>query len=206
MKRLAQTRLELAGAVAWRGCFLAVVMSMAACTVPVRQDGSAAPAEAKPPTAFVQLPLVPGWYDGHRVHYITTDASDRNAAKDAGANYAPRLESAIPDSPRAPGQRTVLERIYAVTNFKQDSILPSAPVPVGHESADAAYSPLWLVHRITWLPGTTPRVLRSEEEVLDAEEKKLIAIAPTRIIKNCPVIFSARDGLLRGATLIGDVR
>lgn len=183
-----------------RGCFGAVVMLIAACAVPKHPD-SVTPGE----TAFVQLPLIPGWYAGRRVHYVTTDASDRDAAKAAGANYAPRLENAIADA-AIPGQRSALERIYAVSNFKQDSILPSTATPVGHESIDTAYSPLWLVHRVAWLPGGTPRTLRSEEEVLDAAENGLVTITPTRIIKNCPVIYSAQDGLLRGAKLIGDVR
>lgn len=160
-----------------RGCFGAAVLLIAACAMPKHSD-SVTPGG----TAFVQLPLIPGWYAGRRVHYVTTDSSDRDAAKAAGANYAPRLENAIADTAIA-GQRSALERIYAVSNFKQDSILPSTAAPVGHESTDVAYSPLWLVHRVTWLPGGTPRTLRSEEEVLDAAENKLVTITPTRIVK-----------------------
>ena len=128
------------------------------------------------------------------------------AAKAAGANYVPRLEYAIPEGPKFPGQRSSVEPIYAVTNFKQDSILPSIPIPTGHESKDKSYSPLWQVHRVTWAAGVTPRLLRSHEEVLDAEEKGQVKIVPTRIVKNCPVIVSETGGLLSGVKLIGNVR
>jgi len=93
-----------------------------------------------------------------------------------------------------------------VTNFKQDSVLPSIPIPTGHEIKDRSYSPLWQVHRVTWVAGAKPGLLRSHEEVLDAEEKDQVKITPTRIVKNCPVIFSEHSGLLAGVKLIGNVR
>ena len=154
-------------------------------------------------SGFVQLPLIAGWHDGQRVHYITTDVSDKEIAAKKSANYVPRLASTLPDSPQVPGQRNALERIYVVTNFDQGSVLPSAPVPVGSGNADKAYSPLWRMFKVTWQKGSLPVTLRSEEEVLAAAERGLVTIVPTDVVVNCPVVYSERGGLLPGATLIG---
>ena len=154
-------------------------------------------------SGFVQLPLIAGWHEGQRVHYVTTDISDKDMAAKKSANYAPRLASTLPDSPQVPGQRNALERIYAVTNFDQGSVLPSAPVPVGSGNADKAYSPLWRMFKVTWQKGSLPVTLRSEEEVLAAAERGLVTIVPTDVVVNCPVVYSERGGLIAGATLIG---
>lgn len=191
----------------WRASWLCVLPIMvSACAVMEQRNPIASIEEGPSEQAFVRLPLHPGWYEGQRVFYITTDVSDKDAAKEDGANYVPRLANAVPELPQAPGQRSVVERIYAVTNFHQNNILPSAPVPAGHGNTDKAYSPLWLVYRVTWLTGTTPRILRSEEEVLDAEDHGFVSTARTDIVVNCPVIFSRKGGVLPSAKLVGTAR
>ena len=161
------------------------------------------PTADKNQSGFVQLPLIGGWHEGQRVHYITTDASDRDFAAKKAANFAPRLASTLPDSPQRPGERNALERIYAVTNFEQGNVLPSAPVPVGSGNTDKAYSPLWRMFKVTWQAGGIPKTLRSEEEVLAAAERGLVTVVPTDIVVNCPVVYSERGGLIPGAALIG---
>lgn len=176
------------------GVALAATLSSCA-TLPPHVD--------KNQSGFVQLPLIAGWHDGQRVHYVTTDVSDKEIAAKKAANFVPRLANTLPDSLQVAGQRNALERIYAVTNFDQGSVLPSAPVPVGSGNADKAYSPLWRMFKVTWQAGTTPKTLRSEEEVLAAGERGLVAIVPTDVVVNCPVVYSERGGLIPGATLIG---
>ena len=176
------------------GAALAAVLSGCA-TLPPPLD--------KNQSGFVQLPLIAGWHEGQRVHYVTTDVSDKEIAAKKAANYVPRLVSTLPDSPQLPGQRNVLERIYAVTNFDQGSVLPSAPIPVGSGNTDKAYSPLWRMFKVTWQSGSVPKTLRSEEEVLAAAERGYVTIVPTDIVVNCPVVYSDRGGLIPGATLIG---
>ena len=158
------------------------------------------------PTRFVQLPMIAGWHENERVHYVTTDVSDRQMAEKLGANFVPRLALAVPEGPAAPGRRSVLERIYLFTNFTQGNIVPSAPSPVGPGSSDKTYSPLWRVVQVTWLSGSTPSELRAEEAVLAAEGKGWVRLNITDIVVNCPVVHSASGGLLPGATVIGDTR
>ncbi len=142
--------------------------------------------------ATIELPLLAGWYQGKLVHYVSTDMSDQGMAQQAAANYVPRLQHAL--RPTVPGQPSAVDRVYKFPNFKQGSVFPSAPRPAGYASSSTEYTPLWVVYMVSWLPGATPRVLRSEEEVLDAEEKKLVSILPTRIVVNCPILFTMEDG------------
>ena len=188
---------------ATRSACVVLSITLAACATSPQSAG--AKFSGKNQVGFVQLPLIGGWHDGQRVHYITTDASDMAAATKMSANFSPRLSNALPELPQAPGQRSALERIYAVTNFEQGNVLPSAPAPVGSTSTDKAYSPLWRMFKVTWAAGSTPKMLRSEEEVLGAIERGWVTMVATDIVVNCPVVNSARGGLLPGATLIGVV-
>jgi hypothetical protein len=150
----------------------------------------------------VELPLVSGWFDGQPVHYVTTDVSDAGMARAMGVNFVPRLADALPPAPARPGQAGAVERIYAITNFEQGNVLPSAPVPTGPANTDRAYSPLWVLVQVTWLPGTTPQLLRSEEALLQAADKGWVTVTPTRVVVNCPVVITAQGGALRGARIV----
>ena len=184
---------------------LIMLAVVAGCATDASSPVSAVPTT---PARFVQLPMIAGWHDNQRVHYITTDVSDRQMAEKLGANYVPRLALTVPEGPPTPGRRSALERIYLVTNFNQGNIVPSAPSPVGPGSGDKIYSPLWRVVQVTWLAGTgsTPSELRAEEAVLAAEEKGWVRLNITDVIVNCPIVHSASGGLLPGATTIGDTR
>lgn len=161
----------------------------------------AACAHAPVPPGLVQLPLQQGWYEGEVVLYVTTDVSHADVAAAKGANFAPRLAHALPDGPPRPGHPSSVDKVYAVSNFKQPSVFASAPRPVGPASGDAAYSPLWRMVKVTWQPGRGPRELRSEEAVLDAAEKGEVVLEPTPVILNCPIVQRAGQGSLPGLVL-----
>ena len=160
---------------------------------------SAPPVTPGKHTMMAQLPLIDSWHEGKRAQYITTDASDAEVARKLNANFAPRLADAIPEGPQRPGRRSALERIYGITNFDQPKILPSIPLPTGPDSRDNAYSPLWQLVEVTWNAGANIRELKSEEEVLEAVEKGFATLKVLPIVVNCPVIYSARGGLLPAA-------
>ena len=153
------------------------------------------PVHAQTTGDVVELPLVSGWYDGKVVRYVTTDVSDKKAAAEMGANYVPRLANAISQQ-RQPGQPGAVERIYSFVNFKQGGVLPSLPSPIGAANANLNYSPLWQVHKVSWIAGKQPRILKSEEEILAAEEAGQVSIEKTNLVVNCPVVFSEADGPL----------
>jgi hypothetical protein len=138
------------------------------------------------------LPLNRAWVDGRQVEYITTDISDAEMANAAGVNYAPRLRDAIAVSP------SVLERVYKFSQGEQISVFQSAPRPVGPSNTDKSYSPLWRLVMVKHIaPGATSEI-KSEEELLSAEEKGLVSIHVTDIVVNCPVTRAVGGGGLQG--------
>ncbi len=146
----------------------------------------------------VILPLVHCWYRGKVAYYIQTEASDLTLAEQQRVNYVPRLSNAI--------SAGAVDDIYTVTNFTQGNVIPSAPIPAGPGNTDPNYTPLWQVSTVTWNSGTTPYTLKSEEEVLKAQDQGLVTIVKTNIVVNCPVIYTPTGGLFPTARIIGDVQ
>lgn len=179
---------------------LTALLSLTACaTAP-----GPAPAPADPPRA-VSLPVLAGWFEGEVVHYVTTDVSHADVAADKGANFAPRLAYALTSGPPVPGRPSSVDKVYAVTNFKQPSIFASAPLPVGAASRDTSYSPLWQMVKVTWRPGKPPRPLKSEEAVLAAVDAGDVSTEATPVVLNCAIVArgpgGAPTGVLPGVKL-----
>ncbi len=130
------------------------------------------------------LPVHRAWVDGHVVEYVTTDISDLDMARIQGVNFVPRLAQALKTSPG----RSVLERVYKFHGDAQISVFQSAPLPVGAENRQEAYSPLWRLVLVRWHDLTKARELRSEEEVLAAQDRSEVALEVTDIVVNCPVV------------------
>lgn len=146
----------------------------------------------------VVLPLVICWHDGKKDLYIQTDASDPAIAATQKVNYVPQLANAI-DAPNG-----AVDDIYVFTNSTekdQYNILPSEPKPVGPYNRDTSYSPLWQVSQVTWKDGVRQRTLKSESEVKNAEAKGLVLVVKTRIVLNCPVLYTDAGGLLPKAVV-----
>jgi len=136
----------------------------------------------------IELPLVHGWFDGQIADYVTTDVSNLPMALASNANYVPRLANLLPANQPRPNPHSVLARIYKFLNYAQPSVLPSAPTPPGGSAVDEGYSPIWELMGVTWQAGHTPRELRSEDEVLKAQQAGEVVIAPLNVIVNCPVV------------------
>jgi hypothetical protein len=161
---------------------VAIAVLLAACATPA-------------PGAETTLPLRRAWVDGRPVEYVTTDISDEAMALQEGVNHVPRLAQAIP----APGRPSLVERVYKFPQGEQISVFQSAPLPTGGANADRSYSPLWRLVMVRWLKPAAARELRSEEEILAAQERGELSLELTGIVANCPITRSV-DGLpLKGA-------
>lgn len=161
----------------------------------------AAGCASNPSSPFISLPLSRGWYDGEQVYYITTDISDPPMAQGAQINLAPRLRDAIPNYPKDPGTKDVLERVYKFPNNEQDAVFASIPRPLGANSTDERYSPLWLLYAVHWINAVSVKPLISEEEILMAEAQHKVTVTRTAIVINCPIVGTAREGALPGTRI-----
>jgi hypothetical protein len=188
----------LNGSARWSRLFVAVVAIALAASVSLA--GLPQVLRAQNSNSFqnpsVVLPLIHCWYKGKVAYYIQTEASDEALAQQQNVNYVPRLSNAI-----AAG---AVDDIYHVTNFNQGNVIPSAPIPAGPTNTDPNYTPIWQLSLVTWKSGTAPHVLKSEEEVLNAQSQNLLDIVKTNIVINCPVIYTPAGGLLPTAKIIGD--
>jgi hypothetical protein len=152
------------------------------------------------------MPVQSGWFEGEEVFYITTDVSHADVAAAKGANFAPRLADALPAGAAVPGRRSSVDKVYAVTNFKQASVFASAPYPMGSASRDTSYSPLWQMVKVTWAAGKTPQTLKSEEAVLAAVDSGAVSLEATKVVLNCPIVHRGPKGALPGVSLARPVR
>lgn len=174
---------------------LAVLLLGACSSAPQRAGNSQA-----------SMPVQSGWFEGEEVFYITTDVSHADVAAAKGANFAPRLADALPAGPAVPGRRSSVDKVYAVTNFKQASVFASAPYPMGSASRDTSYSPLWQMVKVTWAAGKTPQTLKSEEAVLAAVDSGAVSLEATKVVLNCPIVHRGPKGALPGVSLARPVR
>ncbi|HSB57959.1 MAG TPA: hypothetical protein VLD38_09160 [Nitrosopumilaceae archaeon] len=132
------------------------------------------------------LPLTKGFVNGYEVFYISTEASDKdladNLTKLTGSRvvYAPSLQRSPPQS---------LANIYAFKNgIAGTGPLGFQPNVADSQPGDAKYSPLWKVNVVEWKSGTTPKVLKSEADILAAIKNGRLAITPTNLVVNCPFV------------------
>ncbi len=163
---------------------------------------SATPVKAVGGGPRISMPASIGWYKDARIYYITPDISDAGMGQMTGANYAPRLRDAVPSYPKAPGTLTVLERVYKFPGGEQDAVFASAPEPLGPQSHDTAYSPLWLLYTVKWknTSGRKP-ALTNETAILNAEEAGELTVERTDIVINCPIVATASGARLPGVVL-----
>jgi hypothetical protein len=134
----------------------------------------------------ITLPLIRGFVKGHEVFYITTEASDKTVADHltnlTGSRvvYAPALKNAPADS---------LANIYQFKNgIKGTGPEGFQPNVADSQPGDPGYSPIWRVNLVEWKQGVKPRELKSELEIIAAQEKGDLSIKPANVIVNCPFV------------------
>ena len=134
------------------------------------------------------------WVNDRTVEYVTTDISDAAMASMMGANHVPKLAEAVHALPG----KSLLERVYKFPNDEQISIFQSAPGPVGSANQDRSYSPLWRVVMVRWADAKFVRELKSEEQLLAAQDRRELSLEVTDIVVNCPITRDNRGQALRG--------
>ena len=134
----------------------------------------------------VTLPLTRGYVGGNEVFYISTEASDKELAMHltqltgSRVAYSPAL-GRTPDG--------ALANIYAFTNgIKGPGPLGFQPNVADSQPGDARYSPVWRINTVEWQGGATPRELKSEQQILDAQSAAEVKVTATKMVVNCPFV------------------
>ncbi len=134
----------------------------------------------------VTIPLTKGYVKGSEVFYISTETSDKDLADQLTeltgfrVAYTPTLQKTPADA---------LAQIYAFKNgIEGVGPLGFQPNVADSQPGDANYSPLWAINIVEWKEGVTPRELKSQVEVLDAQASNELTVTASGLVVNCPFV------------------
>lgn len=134
----------------------------------------------------VTIPLTRGFADGSEVFYISTEASDKGLASHLTNITGFRVvhTPALANTPAS-----ALANIYAFTNgIEGEGPLGFQPNVADSQPGDPEYTPLWRIVMVEWQDGATPRELKSEEEILAAQQAGDVVLTVTQTVVNCPFV------------------
>ena len=115
-----------------------------------------------------------GYYDGHKVLYLSTDTSSKSEAASQHINYAPGLAKAL----------SAAAHIYLITNGQFANRGPA----FGSEPGESDYTPLWQEVLVTWKNPSKATFLGSDNDILAAQKAGKVTLKMTGTILNCPII------------------
>ncbi len=135
-----------------------------------------------------EIPLHKGYYDGGEVYFIITDSSDPTHAKIISKNQGWKVELA---PPLAKAPKDALSKTYMFTNGIegdgvhgfQGEVFTSTPAQPDIYSALTSH-----VH-VTWNEGVSPRVLNSEQAIIDAAANGDVTLNELEVVLNMPQII-----------------
>jgi hypothetical protein len=133
------------------------------------------------------IPMHQGYYNGESVYFIITDSSDQTHADVISKNQKWKVEMA-PLLKNAP--KDALSKTYMFTNGItgdgvhgfQGEVFTSTP------SQPEKYSALTSHVHVTWADGKQPRLLDSEQKIMDASKKGEITLTEVSVVLNMPQI------------------
>lgn len=135
-------------------------------------------------TESISVPVSKGYVNGNISFFIATDASVKEIVSSVtnttnfNINYAPSLANTS-ESSRQQG--------YVFTNGIIGEGQAGFQLPVASSAPDDEnYSPLFAINYVEWNDGSNARVLKSVNEVLEAQNKGEISITKTNIVINSP--------------------
>ena len=155
--------------------------------------------------APITMPLIDGYYNGEKVYFIHTEVSDKDISEmlsmmvNFPTLHVSELKNVSPDD---------LAIVYIFTNgipgsgpygggpfFFQIDIFDAIP---GQEG----YSQFRNPHLVTWSENSSPRLLTSVDELLEAEANGEVTIEKTDLVVNAPMIVWKSGGMEQRASII----
>jgi hypothetical protein len=129
------------------------------------------------PATKISHPAFHGFYDGHKVTYLNTDASSKADAKAMHINYSARI-----------GLVKGLPEIYLV----QGHAAPGQLAIFGSEPGETNYSPLWSETILSWKAGAKPTLITSDTQIDKIEKTGKLTERDAHVVLNCPIIKAAK--------------
>jgi hypothetical protein len=155
--------------------------------------------------APITIPLIDGYYNGEKVFFVHTEVSDKAMAEmmtmmiNFPTLHVPDLKNMPPDE---------MSKVYVFTNgisgsgpygggpfMYQIDVLDSIPDQMG-------YSQFRVPHLVTWNENSTPRILISVDEIMQAESNDELTIQKTDNVVNAPMIVWKSDDMEQRASMI----
>jgi hypothetical protein len=124
------------------------------------------------PSSRVSQISYQGYYDGHKDTYLVTDVSSKAQAKALHINYSASL-----------GRVRNIPAQYFVTGRAAAGQL----AVFGSEPGESDYNPLWIELFVTWKPGVTPKLLKSDNQINSLAKAHKLTVRDARIVLNAPI-------------------
>jgi hypothetical protein len=125
------------------------------------------------PAARVSRAAFHGYYDGHKVTYLSTDVSSKAQAKAMHVNFSAQI-----------GRVKGLPEIYLVEGRGATGQLAI----FGAEPGEPDYSPLWEETLLHWKPGASPVLITSDTQIDKIEKTGKLSESDPHVVLNCPII------------------
>ena len=142
-----------------------------------------------------------GMYEGDPLLYVITDTGDADYAAEISeaqgwrVQHSPVLALPPDSSPAAPLPESVLQQVYVFTNgIKGDGLYGYQPEVFSSTPAEAGYSALSEVIKVTWKPGQNEITLESVDDILREEEAGRVSLGDDVVIVNMPQVRWPGDG------------
>ena len=134
----------------------------------------------------ISIPVSKGYVDGNVSYFISTDASEKNVVSSVSnstkfkINYAPSLANTSEPS-RQQG--------YVFINGIKGEGPYGFQLPVASATAgDEGYSPLFEINYVKWNGESNAKVLKTADEVLEAQNNGELTITKSNIVINSPFV------------------
>ena len=147
-------------------------VAMLACVAVASASAAHARLPNLGPSTHANKSALKGYYDGHKDTYLITDVSNKAQAKEMRINFAPTLARVK----GAPDQYFIMGRAAP----GQLSVFDSEP-------GESTYNPLWEEKVVTWKPGVTPVVLKSDTQITALAKKHRLTVHDMHIVLNAPI-------------------
>jgi len=155
--------------------------------------------------APLTIPMIDGYYNGEKVFFVHTEVSDKEMAEmmsmmiNFPTLYVSELNNISPEE---------MAKVYVFTN----GIAGSGPYGGGPfmfqidifdvVPGQDGYSQFRTPHLVTWDENSTPRLLTSVEDLLEAEINGELSIKKTDLVVNAPMIVWKSNGMEQRASMI----